>query len=55
MRRPQALSAELRTGLIVKGYVAGETADVPRNMRNLRRRLPPNGTSTFSRVLFLTG
>ena len=39
MRRPQALSAELRTGLVVKGYVAGETADVPRNMRNLRR--PP--------------
>lgn len=39
MRRPQALSAELRMGLVVKGYVAGETADVPRNMRNLRR--PP--------------
>jgi hypothetical protein len=42
MRRPQALSAELRTGLVVKGNVAGETADVPRNMRNLRR--PPTTT-----------
>jgi hypothetical protein len=34
MRRPQALSVELRTGLVVKDYVAGKIADVPRNMRN---------------------